>query len=181
MPSQSPLAAEAPVYDLSSDDESDAPSTALATMENDPPEANSEVNSSRTKKRTRGVVLTDIWAAARKPKEEEEPRDKHGHRWFYCSICKWKGAASYRIRTHLRSHNIRIDDAQPPAKKRAIERAISGLPGFFDRQKAKQEGRDLTEEKYSGQTRLAVPLGWLTFSEARWGPPRLQQARRKWK
>ncbi|PVH91174.1 hypothetical protein DM02DRAFT_664276 [Periconia macrospinosa] len=120
MPSQSPLAAEAPVYDLPSNDESDAPSTALATMENDPPEANSEVNRSRTKKRTRGVVLTDIWAAAREPKEGEEPRDKHGHRCFYCSI--------------------------------SIERAISGLPGFFDRQKAKQEGRDLTEEKYLSNT-----------------------------
>ncbi|KAF2176080.1 hypothetical protein K469DRAFT_682793 [Zopfia rhizophila CBS 207.26] len=148
MPSQSPLPAETPVYDLSSDGESDILSTALTTIENDPLEANSELNSSRTKKRTRGVILTDIWAAARELKEGEELRDKHGYQWFYCSICKWKGAALDRIRTHLRSHNIWIDDAQPLAKKRAIERAIAGLPGFFDRQKVKQEGRDLTEEKY---------------------------------
>lgn len=150
MPSWSPPAAETPVYDLSSDSESAILSTTPATIENDPSEANSELNSGRNKKRTRGAILTDIWAAAREPKEGEELRDKHGHRWFYCSICKWKGAASDRIRTHLRSHNIRIDDAQPPVKKRAIERAIAGLPGFFDRQKANQEGRDLTEEKYLG-------------------------------
>ncbi|KAF2178167.1 hypothetical protein K469DRAFT_600318 [Zopfia rhizophila CBS 207.26] len=152
MPSQSPLAAETPVYNLSSDGESDILSTTPTTIENDPSEANSKVNSSRTKKRTRGVILTDIWAAARKPKEGEKLRDKHGHQWFYYLICKWKGATSDRIRTHLRSHNIQIDDAQPLAKKRAIERAIASLPKFFNCQKAKQEGRDLTEKKYLSNT-----------------------------
>ena len=149
MPSQSsPSAAETPLYNLSSDNDSDILSTTPPTIENDPLEANSTANDSQTKKRIRGVVLIDIQAAARKLKEEEELRDKYGYRQFYYSYYIQKGTALGRIRKHLRSHNIRINDAQLPTKKRAIERVIAGLPGFFNRQKAKQEGRNLIEEKY---------------------------------
>jgi len=145
--SQTPATVEMLVLDQSFDNASTISSATSTGLRHEASEVNVRRDDGQGKKRTRGLVLTDVWAAAGGPKEGDELRDKHGHRWFYCSLCKWKGAASDRIRTHLRTHNIRIDDAQPPAKKRAIERAIAGLPEIFSHQKAQQSGRDLTKER----------------------------------
>lgn len=147
MLSQHDMATETAVLAMPSEREGSVISDYSPSTQQDGSRESTDTLSYQTKKRPRGVTLTDIWAAAREVKDGEGVRDEHGHRWFYCSLCEWKGAASNRIRTHLRSHNLRIDDAQPAAKRQTIAKSIAGLPGFFDRQKAIKQGRDLAEEK----------------------------------
>ena len=79
MPSQSPLATKTPIYNLSSNSKSTILSTTPTTIEKNPLEANSKVNSSQNKKYTHRAILIDIQAIACKLKEGEELRDKHSY------------------------------------------------------------------------------------------------------
>jgi hypothetical protein len=51
----------------------------------------------------------ETWKYARACLPHESKVDKHGHRWFYCKHCEWRGIISNAAK-HLRTHNITIKE-----------------------------------------------------------------------
>ena len=95
------------------------------------------------KKRTRAQTASELWSYARPPLPEEDHRNNHGHRLFYCSRCNYSGAALNRVEEHLRKHGIKLT-ARPSLKKQAIDGSLAGI---FKKQDERQAKRNIEEEK----------------------------------
>ena len=106
------------------------------------PDAEPSINTK--KRKARSIICTDLWEESRDPHGNEPARNAHKQRIFYCKKCTFKQTAYNRIREHLLTHGIRIA-AQPSEKKVVVEGSIEGL---FGKQKAREEGRNIEQEKY---------------------------------
>ncbi|KAH7026765.1 hypothetical protein B0J12DRAFT_685370, partial [Macrophomina phaseolina] len=98
----------------------------------------------RSKKRKGGRQIhhVELWNESRPPRDDEAVRDKHKHKIWYCKRCIYHDTSPNRIYKHLASrHQIKFTD---PAKRLKTSHTIEGI---FSKQAARQEGRDLDEER----------------------------------
>ena len=65
----------------------------------------------------------ETWKHARAYLPHEPKLDKHGHRWFYCKHCDWRGIISNAPK-HLYTHNIIVKEA-PTLRQIATENTIN--------------------------------------------------------
>lgn len=110
-------------------------------------------------KRTRGIAHHKTWAHARDRRPTEPERDRHGHKYWYCSRCNHKGVTSLkRARSHLYfRHHIRIVEELGPIKQ-ATKHTIEGI---FGQQISRQLGQDSEQEKH-----LQKAINQSAFQEA---------------